>query len=263
MWELKKISDEKYHSFGGLDLDNPSNSVVSASLLKDIFDRGLYEALVSDIEHSEDTLKNFKTGSLLHSFILEKDEFDKSFYIGELDPFETRELISQDDAKFLEAIRKECELKFPELLDGKGAEVTITGELMGVKVKAKLDKFVINGNSACIYDLKSTNLQMGKIRKTPDGKAWEVAKTIKEYHYDLQMYFYKMLVYEWMIQQGIHVDEIYTILVFASKTDHKVREFLLSEETLFQGGQKFEAVFGEVRDFVINGVCAVKKYSVV
>ena len=263
MWELKKISDEEYHGFGGLNIDNPPNSVISASLLKDIFDRGLYEALVSDIEHSEDTLKNFKTGSLLHSFILEKEEFDKNFYIGETDPLETRELISQDNAKFLKAIRKECEFKFPELLDGKGTEVTITGELMGVKVKAKLDKFVISGNSTYIYDLKSTSLPMEKIRKKPDGKAWEVAKIINEYHYDLQMYFYKMLVYEWMIYRGIHVDEIYTILIFASKTDYKVREFLLSEETLFQGGQKFEAVFGEVKDFVINGAKAVKKYSIV
>jgi len=263
MWELKKISDEEYHSFGGLCLNNPQNSIISATLLKDIFDRGLYEVLLTPKKHSEETLKNFKTGSLLHSFILEKDEFDKNFYTGEFDPLETREQVNKDDARFLEAIRKECKIKFSELLDKKGAEVTITGTLLDVKVKAKLDKFVINSNKAYIYDLKSTNLPMEKVRKTADGKAWEVAKTIKEYHYDLQMYFYKTLVHKWLIQQEIYVDEILTILVFASKADFKVREFLLSEETLFQGGKKFEAVFNQVRDFVVNGVSAVKKYSVI
>ena len=262
MWELKKISDEEYFSLGELNIKHPKKLVVNASLLKDIFNRGLFEVLIEPTEHSETTLKNFKTGSALHKYILENSTFDKEYHFGAYNPAKDTTELNAKDEEFLKAIRKECELKFPELIDEKGAEVTVTGEIDEIKVKAKLDKFIISGNRAYIYDLKSTSLPLAKIKKTPQGKAWEIARQISDYHYDLQMYFYSLLVEEWLKTQNLFL-EVIPILVFASKQDYKVKQFMLSPETLAKGEEKFNQAFSRVREFATHGAKAVDKFEVV
>ena len=262
MWELKKLSDVEYFSIGELDINNPEKIVVNASLLKDIFDRGLYDVIVEPLEHSEQTLKNFKTGSALHKYILENSTFNKEYHFGDYNPAKSTTKLNRADEEFLKAIRKECELKYPELLDEKGAEVAILGKINQIKVKAKIDKFVIAGNRAYIYDLKSTSLPLQKIKKTPNGRAWEVARQIREYHYDLQMYFYSLLVEEWLKTQNLYL-EIIPILVFASKTDYKVKQFMLSTETIADGEQKFNHTFNQIQDFILNKTKNVNKFEVV
>ena len=262
MWELKKISDAEYFGLGELDIKEPQKIVVNASLLKDVFDRGLYEVLIEPQQHSKQTLKNFKTGSALHKYILENSTFNKEYHFGDYNPAKTTTELNKSDEDFLKAIRKECELKYPELLDEKGAEVTILGEIDGVKVKAKLDKFVIAGNRAYIYDLKSTSLPLQKIKKTADGRAWEVARQIRDYHYDLQMYFYSLLAEEWLKIQNLYL-EIVPILVFASKADYKVKQFMLSPEIIVDGEQKFNDTFGKIQNFVLNGAKAVNKFEII
>jgi len=262
MWELKKLSDAEYFSLGSLDINNPQEIVVNASFLKDVFNRGLYEVLVEPPCHDETTLKNFKTGSALHKYILENSSFDKEYYFGDYNPAKETQELNEKDEEFLKAIRKECELKYPELIDEKGAEVTILGEIDGIKVKAKMDKFVIKGSRAYIYDLKSTSLPLAKVKRTPDGRAWEIARQINEYHYDLQMYFYSLLVEEWLKTQNLFL-EVIPILVFASKADYKVRQFMLGAETIAKGEEKFNYTFNQVRDFVIHGAKAVNKFEIV
>ena len=262
MWELKKISDQEYFSLGEVDLNNPQKLIVNASMLKDIFDRGLYEVLVEPPSHDETTLKNFKTGSALHKYILEFSSFNKEYHFGDYNPAKTTTELNKSDEEFIKAIRKECELKYPELIDEKGAELTILGEIEEIKVKAKLDKFVISGNKAFIFDLKSTSLPMQKMKKTPDGRAWEVARQINDYHYDLQMYFYSLLVEEWLKSQNLFL-EVIPVLVFASKTDYKVRQFMLSPETIAKGEQKFRYTFNQVKDFILNGPKAINKMEII
>ncbi len=262
MWELKKLSDSDYFAIGELDISRPEKIVVNASLLKDVFDRGLYEVLIEPQQHSEQTLKNFKTGSALHKYILENSTFNEEYHFGDYNPAKNTIELNKKDEEFLKAIRKECELKYPELLDEKGAEVTILGEVNGIKVKAKADKFIITGNRAYVYDLKSTSLPLQKIKKTADGRAWEVARQIREYHYDLQMYFYSLLAEEWLKAQGIYL-EVIPVLVFASKVDYKVKQFMLSAETIADGEQKFNHTFNQIQAFVLNGAKAVNKFEVV
>ena len=262
MWELKKISDAEYFKLGELNISHPNKIVVNASLLKDVFDRGLYEVLIEPQQYNEQTLKNFKTGSALHKYILENSTFEKEYHFGDYNPAKTTTELNRADEEFLKAIRKECELKYPELLDEKGAEVTILGEVNGIKVKAKLDKFVIAGNRAYIYDLKSTSLPLQKIKKTSDGRAWEIARQIRDYHYDLQMYFYSLLAEEWLKAQNLYL-EIIPILVFASKEDYKVKQFMLSPEVIADGEQKFNDTFGKIQNFVLNGAKAINKFEII
>ena len=262
MWELKKISDAEYFELGELDINNPEKIVVNASLLKNVFDRGLYEVLIEPQQHSVQTLKNFKTGSALHKYILEKSSFENEYHFGDYNPAKTTTELNRADEEFLKAIRHECELKYPELLDEKGAEVTILGEINGIRVKAKLDKFVISGSRAYIYDLKSTSLPLQKIKKTADGRAWEIARQIRDYHYDLQMYFYSLLAKEWLKTQNLYL-EVIPILVFASKADYKVKPFMLSAETIANGEQKFNYTFNQIQAFILNGAKALNKFEIV
>jgi len=262
MWELKKLSDAEYFSLGSLDINNPKKIVVNASLLKDVFNRGLYEVLVEPPCHDETTLKNFKTGSALHKYILENSDFFNDYHFGEYNPAKTTTELNEKDEEFLKAIRRECKLKYPELIDEKGAEVTILGEIDGIKVKAKMDKFVIKGSRAYIYDLKSTSLPLAKVKKTSEGRAWEIARQINEYHYDLQMFFYSLLAEEWLKSQNLFL-EIIPILAFASKADYKVRQFMLGAETIAKGEEKFNYSFGQIRNFVTYGASAVNKFEIV
>jgi len=258
MFNLEKISDEEYFSLGKLNIQNPNELVLNASTCKDVYDRGLYDALLEDVEHSETTLNNFRVGSEFHNYILEISEFRKTHYIGEFNPLEER--IQVKNSTFLNGAREQISLKFPNLLDEIGAELTITGEIEGVKVKAKIDKIEVDNanNRIYVYDLKSTGLPMLKIKKGRDGKAWEIAKTISEYHYDLQMYFYSLLIELYFEQIGKRF-EIIPILVFASKTDFKVRQVRLSPETIGAGEEKFKEVFRDIKDFVNYGIKAVEK----
>jgi hypothetical protein len=261
-WEIKKETDEQYFSNYGLDIDQPENSIVTASLLKDIFNRGLYDVLLEPFEPDEATKKNFEIGSALHKYILEKSDFENVYHFGLENPAKDTIAIGISVQDYLERIRKECELKYPELIDEVGAEVTITGELEGVKVKAKMDKFFLKGSRAYVYDLKSIGLPIKKIKKTPDGRAWEIGRVINDYHYDLQMYFYGLLVENWLRQQGIYADVV-TVLVFASKQDYGVKGFMLSPETIARGEEKFRNAFNQVKDFITGGVENIDRFEII
>jgi len=258
MFNLEKIADEEYRKIGRLNIQEPTQLVLNASTCKDIYDRGLYDVLLEDVEHTEETLINFKIGTEVHSCILEPSDFQKKYYIGRFNPLEERNQLK--DTEFVEKTKKQISLKFPNILNEIGAELTITGEIEGVNVKAKIDKIEVDNanNRIYVYDLKSTGLPMLKIKKGRDGKAWEIAKTISEYHYDLQMYFYSLLIELYFEQVGKRF-EIIPILVFASKTDFKVRQVRLSPETIGAGEEKFKEVFRDIKDFVNYGIKAVEK----
>lgn len=262
MWELKKISDTEYFALGELDIKDRNKIVVNASLLKEILNRGLYEVLVEPNEYDEVTLNNFKTGSALHKYILENSTFDKEYHFGEYNPAKTTIELNKKDEEFLKAIKKECELKYSEMLDEKGSEVTILGEIENIKVKAKMDKFVIKDNKAYIYDLKSTSLPLNKLKRNNYGKPWEIVKLIKEYHYDLQMFFYSYLAKEWLKSKNLYL-EIVPILVFASKNDYKVKQFMLSDEMIANGENKFYFAFNQLKEFIQEGIKTLNKFEIV
>jgi hypothetical protein len=263
MWKLKKETEEDYFSSYGLNVKEPKKSIVTASILKDIFNRRLLDVLLRPLEHDKNTLQNFKTGSALHKYILEGSTFENEYHFGDFNPAKKTTELNKKDEDLLKTIKKECEIKYPELLDEKGAEVTISGDYLGVNVKAKMDKMVMSSsNRVYLYDLKSTSLPMNKVKRTTDGRAWEVARQVNDYHYDLQMYFYSLLIEEWARKELNKYVEVSPILVFASKIDFGVRQFMLSPETIEQGKTKFEVTFNQVLEFVNGGLKYVNKFEV-
>jgi len=258
--KIKKISDDKYHSVGGFNLQDPPSSLISASLLKDAYDRGLYESILQKREIDEDTRELFRLGTLIHLYILEPDEFDKKYYIGAYDPLETREQVESEIGDLLEGFKKEIELKYPNISDGEGAELAIIGEYDGVFVKSKLDKMVMIDNGyIVITDVKSTRLPMAKVKRDKQGRLWEIAREIDEYHIDLQMAFYAKLAVEAYRQRTGTTYEVICELLFCSKADGKTRLIRLSPEKMEAGNEKLGRIWNDVKEFTQFGIGRVEK----
>ena len=259
MLKLQKLTDADYHSVGGFNLQNPKSSVISASLLKEVYDRGLYETIISPKEIDSNLEEISKIGTLVHLAILEPSEFEKRYYIGDIDPLETRERIEPKIGEMIQAFRDEISLKYPFLADEVGAELAILGDLDGVQVKAKLDKFTIARSGYIdIYDVKTTQLPMEKVKRDRSGRLWEIDRTIDEYHIDLQMYFYSRLVSELFAQKGQYY-EARCYILFCSKTDLHTRLIQLSPEIIGRGEEKFGRIWDDVKEFVGSGLSVVNK----
>jgi len=260
----KKIPDSDYFAIGGTKRDD---IVVSASMLRAIYNIGFYRYLIEpEPEYSEEALEAFEVGKALHAYILEPKEFEKR-YSFEKNPFEDKKVLDREDEDFLKTIKKQIELLHPEFLEsykgGNGVyslnEITLIGELDGVKAKGKLDRVVIDTKNkiVSIYDLKTIYKPLAKIKRDKNHKAWDLRRSIDETHLDLQMAWYKRLIREYLISSYGDVGmqfEIACKLLFASKEDNKVLMVRLSEDdVLLKGNEKVDIAFGEVKNFVLNG----------
>ena len=259
----KKISDRDYFSIGGTKGDD---IVVSASMLKDVYNRGLYKHLVEPFEIDDKLQEIFAIGTAFHSFILEPKEFEK-LYTFEKDPFSDRKLLDKDVKDFLELSKDKIKLLYPEFLETyKGEnglysynETVFIGEIEGVKVKGKFDRVVIDTKKkiVTVYDLKSIYKPLAKVKRDSSHKAWELKRSISEFNIDLQMAWYKKLIREYLVTTygdiGMQFD-IVCKLLFASKEDNHIQMVRLSDdEALVKGDEKVDITFGEVKNYVLNG----------
>jgi len=202
MPKLVNISDEDYFSTGEVDILNHKDLIVSNSLLKQVFQRGLFDVLLGGGQEISDELQIiFDVGSSFHAFILEgKDVFDERYYVAEIDnALETRVRISKEDYEFITKSYDSIKLKYPELLDGESVELALFGEIDGVKTKSKFDKLVIyddgKGNGVVkIIDLKSTFLNFYKLKKNQYGESSELKRKLMMLDYDLQSHIYIMQI---------------------------------------------------------------------
>ena len=264
MFEIKKIPDDEYFSIGTVDILKSNELVVSNSWLKKVFNKGLYDTLISLDEVIDDDLqKIFDVGSGFHCYILERDEFEKRYYISDTsDPIEDRVRISTEDFQFIEGVHKSIKMKYPDILDGEDTELVILGEIDGVKTKSKIDKIVMYTNGRVdIIDLKSVYYDFMKMKKSSDGTHYKLRKQITDQDYDLQAYFYTRQVEEWLTGQSKNYDVSFSLLL-ASKETHDVKIYRLGIEMVESGRQKFDSVWGDIVNFVNTGANSVDRYDI-
>ncbi len=260
MIKLVQLPDEAYHNLGDMSRDG---MIVSASLLKDVRDRGLYKVLVESRwdNISKGLQKSLNIGTALHSYIFEPDTFKSNYYFGEVNPVDDRIPLNEETEEFIREINNQISLFYPELLESIGdsfSEVCLIDRDSEIPRKAKLDKLIIDTKAlkVDIYDLKSTYEKMEVIKRNRFGEPYILNNIILDKQYDLQMAFYRELVRDFLV--GVYGDagmqfEINTHLIFCSTTDLKVRGVTLSEEKLGYGLEKAKEAMVEVADYVLRG----------
>lgn len=273
-FKVQNMTDKEYFSLGDIfnmleeAIYNHRYLVVSNSFLKKAYEYNLFYFLLDGYEEVSDDLKEiFKLGSGFHCYVLEHNDFKKRYIVSDaLDASEERERIGTNEFKFIEESTESIRKKYPYVMDGKNAEIVITGVIDGVPVKCKIDKLhieIIDGvfTKVEILDLKGVWFDPFKQKKTPGRDRWELRRKLSDNGYDLQAFFYKTLVEHWLREIGQNCEVTFSLLV-ASKETHKVQKFLVGEEMLESGRQKFNKAWGEVSAFVEHGKKALEDYEV-
>jgi len=264
-WQIKDVSDDAYFSVGDIfngmtnPIDRHSSLVVSNSFLKSVFKTNLHHRLICGEEEIDEELQAiFDTGSAFHAYVLENKEFNKRYHVSDiLDASKETTRISTNDFKFIEEAYKNVQIRYPRMLDGEYVELAIFGEIDGVPVKCKIDKLnvVRNGDryiSVEIVDLKGVYFDPFKLKKASNGERWKLRNMLSDIGYDLQCYFYTRMVEEYFASCGVHCEISFSLLV-ASKETYEVQKFRIGHEMYDSGKQKFDSVWNDVRDFVLNG----------
>ena len=265
MFEIKKMEDADYFGIGCADIFKPKELVVSNSWLKKVFNQGLYDILIAPDEVIDDDLqKTFNVGSGFHCFCLEREEFDKRYYIAEVnDPIDDRVRIAPADFNFIKKVHKNISMKYPEILDGEDTELVILGEIDGVKTKSKLDKIVMYADGKVdIIDLKSVHYNFMEMKKGIDGTQYKLRREITDMDYDLQAYFYTMQVKKWLSAKNRDSTRVSFSLLLASKNTHDVKMYRMGDEIMESGRMKFESVWGDVVNFVKHGDSSIDRFDV-
>jgi hypothetical protein len=252
-----KMEDKEYFNIGNIDINNPTGFVMSASLLKSIHTRDLYDVLVlNNKEYGKELRYTLDLGSAFHCFCLEKEFFDKRYYA---DSFENktddRIFIKISDFLWIKKAHEHIKLKYPYILDDPSMnEIVVIGTIRGIPAKCKIDKIIENNNELIIIDLKSIfmNLYSTKFRRNKEGIRWNLIRYIQEVNYDLQGYFYATLVEEYLKQNKKDKSVTFKLL-FADKDEANVALYSFSQEMIQHGELKFNTLFPAIKDFYENG----------
>ena len=265
-WTATDISDDAYFAigdiFGGMDepRDRHKELVVSNSFLKKIYQTNMFHYIEDGYEEISEELQDvFDLGSGFHCYILEHKDFSERYRVSDgIDPSDERTRIGHTEFKFVEQSHMSIQKKYPDLMNGENAEVTIMGEVDGVPVKCKIDKLniVAKGKRFVrveILDLKGIWFDPFKQKKTAGKDRWELRKKLSNTDYDLQAFFYKKLVEGWLASIGQTQCEVVFSLVVASKETFKVQKFRVGQEMMMSGEEKYNSVWSDVREFCLYG----------
>ncbi len=261
--QLLNLSDEEYFSIGKVDLHNHKALVTSASFIKQVFDRDLYDVLIKGSGTISDELQYmFDVGSAFHTFVLEPKEFNNRYYVADFANIqETRKLIKSVDYDFIVGCYNNIKIKYPYILDESDQnEMVIITNFNGVPYRCKIDKLIQVGTTIKIIDLKSVwfDFYEKKYRRNKDGIRWGLVKYIQELNYDIQGYCYIKAVKNYFSELGMSVN-IEFLLLLASKSTYDVKMVKFSHEMIQSGKDKFKYVFPEIQQFFNGGLKYVEQ----
>ena len=265
MFKLVDIEDKDYFAKGDIwdgfltPLERNKEWVVSASKLKQVYKTNLYDLVLPQIKvaKKEDN-RALLFGSAFHCYCLETSEFYNRYEVTDgASIADNKQIITLSEFDIIQKLYKNLEVKYPELLDCKNTEKAIFGEIDGVKVKCKIDKFKITqkGDSyhVEIRDLKSVFYSPYGLGRGKNGERTKLIYALKDLNYDLQAYFYLKIATAWVkewkqtdnVTGSFHLD-------VCSKEDLSVQSYKLSEEFIYSGNLKFNNIWDEVTDFILN-----------
>lgn len=150
---------------------------------------------------------SFRTGRMVHSFVLEPETFWDNYGIfdgdrrtkagkAQWEEIQTGGLepIKPDESTLCENIANACKRFFP---DGGAAEVSYSAKIEGVMCQCRPDWILQSGNKATVYDLKTCI----------DASAAD--RVFYQYGYDIQSVFYRMV----LEACGVEVSEMQFVFV--------------------------------------------------
>lgn len=267
--KLKKISDKDYFLIGKVNFFNHKELVVSASFLKQVFERDLYDVLIKGEKSIDAELQYmFDVGSAFHTFVLEANHFEERYYVADYkNEFEsnTRTYINSEDYEFVVQCYNNIKLKYAYILEESNMnEVALFTNFDGTPYRCKIDKLLDKDIEIKIIDLKSVwfDFYGKKFKRNKDGIRWGLVKYIQELNYDLQGYAYWKAIKTYLESKGIDKEVSFSLLL-ASKETYDVKLVKFSAEMMANGKEKYDLIFPEIKSFFDGGYEFVEQEEII
>lgn len=266
---LAKMLDKVYFMIGKINIFKHKDLVVSASFLKNVFVKDLYEVLLKGSPKIDAELQYvFDVGSAFHCFCLEANYFLERYYVADYkNEFEdtNKIYINSIDYEFITECYNNIKLKYPYILDESNMnEVVVLTKFDGIPYRAKIDKLIDTGREILVIDLKSVwfDFYGKKYKRNGEGLRWGLIKYIKELNYDLQGYAYWKAITLYLEAEKVDKPVFFSLLL-ASKETYAVKLIRFSPEMLASGKEKFDLIFPEIKSFYDGGYEFVVKDEII
>ena len=234
---VARCSNKDYHAMEGY---------LSSSFLKAVLGGGASYMRWQSKQFVE--TPSMKFGTLVHGKLLEPATFSKEFAflppeLGKLNSKKAIAHMEGDDRiwhsqKDLDKLQNILEYFPPNVMDWLNSgenELSLFVQLLDGLGKARFD--CIHEDAGIIFDVKTTS--------SPDW-FW---KDVKDYGYDLQAFFYKMVAEEYYGK-----DFRFIWIVVSTVAPFHTQWFEASEKTLNRGFENFENALEMLKNFTDNGI---------
>lgn len=236
----KNLSNEDYHN----------HSAISHSAIM-TFRRNPHEYYAKYILRQREQTRAMEIGTLVHSAILEPDEYKKLYvimpefdkrttqgkkdYIAFTQEKEGKIFIKEDEKNMIDVMVKYFSGSnfLQTALNSKNIEHSIFFEQDNIQCKTRPD-FYTNNGSKIAFDIKTTS----------SSKKRDFSKSIYEYGYDIQA----AMALKGLRANGIEADN-FIIVAFEKTTPYVMSSWILKEEALERGEHIFKETIKQINEY--------------